>query len=487
MVAPLTARTGQSSLALALFVAPVAFLSAWVGGSSLWGPVSVVAVGLAWVHPMGVLFSLILLTPLCRFPEGFGLTPESLALLKSFLVLILFAVFYLKHLHQSSPLRFPSGLKLFWGAWLSLTLLSVYTSQDIVLSLYYLIGPLAGLAFFLIFYRLPVEKHRFWLTLILCVAGAVAALALIQYIFVTQNVGQPFWRFIIAPGDRTFYSQGPNIINATYQFRASGTFSHSNHLGIYIALLIPFSLVLALDRTQSKPHKWFFWGLMILMLLGLAATNSRAGLLACAVGMGTVGLHQGFRWLWGLVFAGVLVAMSVYPFFPGPLEDGLNRMLRVETRLSGRERIWREGISLIARFPWLGVGPGNLSKSYVSEFGYFVYNTVEEQNMLMETLQKKGEETTHRFHMHNLYLQLWAEMGVLGPLLFLAGALGLVFFLERPVPQAGLFSPGRAIRIATSSSVMGFLVFGLFESQVPFSMLGLNLAVAPLLAMGIQS
>ena len=487
MAASLTALPGRSVLAFLLYVAPVSFLATVWNGSLLWAPAVIGVAGLAWLSPGAVLAGLVVLTPLCRFPGGFGLTPESLALSKAALVLFLAAVLWLKDLHRATGSVFLPWMKLLFGVWLSLTFLSVLLAQDMALSLHYMIGPLSGLGFFLIFTRLPKDKHRPWLILLVSVAGAVAALAIVQYIFVTHNVGHSLWRFIIAPGDRTYYTEGPNLMNATYQYRASGTFSHSNHLGIYLALLFPFSLVLALEQHASSLRTWSLRGISILLLVGLVTTNSRTGLLVCAVGGAWVGVHRGYRWLWGAGLAGVLGLMLFSILHPTPLQDSLNKILRVETRLSGREQVWRNGLNLISRSPWLGVGPGNLSSSYVTEFGYFVYNTLEEQNILMETLQKKGEGTTHRFHLHNLYLQLAAELGVLGPILFLVAALASLFYLERGILLNNAFHKERALHIATAASMIGFLVFGLFESQVPFSMLGLNLAVAPLWAIGIKS
>jgi O-antigen ligase len=165
----------------------------------------------------------------------------------------------------------------------------------------------------------------------------------------------------------------------------------------------------------------------------------------------------------------------------------LENKARLQTGLSGRETIWRNTWDFLHESPFLGVGPGNFSREYVSHFGYFVTNSKDERAAQIWAVQRIGDQIVDNFHAHNIYLQLLGEVGVAGPLLFLIGAAAVLVSCERRSRMASPGSFRRAVLLATAANAVGLVVFGFFDSQLAFTLGSLNLLAGPLLAMGLTS
>lgn len=123
-----------------------------------------------------------------------------------------------------------------------------------------------------------------------------------------------------------------------------------------------------------------------------------------------------------LVFGNELVRERFFAAFS--LEEGSN---------AARIGIWKEAIEIISEHPFFGVGLGNYPLSVFPAASY-----------------------RDPFYAHNLYLDIWAEVGVIGLVLFL----GLFFFrISSEMPKNFLF-PGIV------SAAIVFLVHSLVDSAL---------------------
>ena len=184
---------------------------------------------------------------------------------------------------------------------------------------------------------------------------------------------------------------------------AVGFFANRNHLASLLACAIPFAVVevlLALrDRAPGRGLRLGLWGMVILLaVVGVAMTQSRAGLLL--VGLGLLGgvtlawrgdlLKAGGRWPLIILGGGLIVLILLAPVvFSGALariEDGVQDGLRLKAV--------EVGAQAALAFAPLGTGLGTFVPVY----------------MMFET--PDAMQNTYLNHAHNDWLELLIEGGL---------------------------------------------------------------------------
>lgn len=147
-------------------------------------------------------------------------------------------------------------------------------------------------------------------------------------------------------------------------------------------------------------------GAMALLAVGLAATESRGGLIAACVVVVSGLVLAGKRRVY--VVAALLVIVGVASAWFAASPQALERVTTVsEDRGAGREDLWKVAQREFADHPLLGVGLNNFeveAVNYVSQPGDLRY---------VEYIVDQPK------HVHNAYLELLAETGPLGLLLYL--------------------------------------------------------------------
>jgi O-antigen ligase len=239
----------------------------------------------------------------------------------------------------------------------------------------------------------------------------------------------------------------------------------ANDLATLIVSAIPFGLYALLARGHALVRVFAAAGLAVLAT-GLIRSGSRGGFLAflavaafMLLGFTTLPLRK--RIVGFVVILAVAGASASDQYW-----SQMQTLVRPNddynmTSDAGRMKIWERGVGYMTRHPILGVGAGN-------------FNTAEGTISPLAELQNRGIGVRWGAA-HNSFIQVGAELGVPGLLLF-AGLLGNLFASQlRVVKYArGAGPPGLTMsRLAQSNmaALVGFVVGAFFLSLAYMDML----------------
>lgn len=181
---------------------------------------------------------------------------------------------------------------------------------------------------------------------------------------------------------------------------ATLTYGDPNDLGYVLATTVPLSVWLARRTAASRIVAIM---MVAVILTGLVLTLSRGAIVALVLGVAWVVITEP-RSRKALVAAALVAAVAGVVFLllnEARLKTAVSVKARVASEnVQSRLELWRAATILIVEHPVLGVGPGN-----------FPLYQLEVQD------QPEGSAT---FVVHNAYLEVAAEFGVAGLILFLA-------------------------------------------------------------------
>jgi putative inorganic carbon (hco3(-)) transporter len=183
--------------------------------------------------------------------------------------------------------------------------------------------------------------------------------------------------------------------------RATGPLEDPNDFGFLLAVTVP----LAMHQFQialGPPRRFAAALALALILAGTLATFSRGAIVGLAVAGAFSLLTRRLRARWALLFlvGALLIAGTANLLQPQTVGDALTRKQHIaQSNVNERLVAWRIALDEFGSSPLLGVGPGNFERRYI-EFGL---HTTE-----------AGPVTTH-----NAYLNILAELGLPGLVLFL--------------------------------------------------------------------
>jgi O-antigen ligase len=214
---------------------------------------------------------------------------------------------------------------------------------------------------------------------------------------------------------------------------------------------------------------------MVALIVGLLLTDSRGGLVALAVMLGAALLLAGHLRARIAAVCGVSVLVGIGYFVLFASDVSVARLVSVvhggaSGRLSdgsGRLPLWRLAIELVSERPLAGVGAGN-------------FRSAAEQHFARDpTLARPPLEVVH-----NTYLEIQTELGLVGLLLFLTLLGGAVAMLFRALQRAAAIGDrdGSLQARGILVGMTGLLVADLFlsgEYQVQlWWLIGLGIASA---------
>ncbi len=198
--------------------------------------------------------------------------------------------------------------------------------------------------------------------------------------------------------------------------RAYGTFGQPNPFAYFLNMSIPFSLLLMWNKWE-RGKKWGII-LFIILTMGMFSTVSRTAMLSFFIGMlliSSIGLKQKIISRKEVFLLILLILISMVPFLiDGSLSKRIPLKLNKEekTDYSLKQRIagTKAGVEMVKKDLLIGIGAGN----YAEEIDKYAYLGL--------------DHTYLHNHLHNLYLQIWSENGiiVLGAFLMLI----LIFFID---------------------------------------------------------
>ncbi len=258
--------------------------------------------------------------------------------------------------------------------------------------------------------------------------------------------------------------------------RLSGAGADPNELAASLVAALPLAAAFLVSRHRSPGVRLLAATAIVVCSAGVLLSFSRTGLVSLAVVL-VAAVVFGGRWRLPALalLAAVCIGIGGYLAFSATPEQR-ERVTKLDGG-TGRSDIWAVGWRMIQDSPSNGIGAGNFpvaSVHYLLEPG-----AIERAEFIVDTPKVA----------HNLYLEVWAELGLIGLALFLT----IIGF--------GLSSTFRAVRLfkrtgdddmellsrALLVSLLGFLAAGMFLSEQFSKQLWLLLALGPcLLAIAVR-
>lgn len=203
--------------------------------------------------------------------------------------------------------------------------------------------------------------------------------------------------------------------------RLTGATAEANELAMLLVVAAAFAAALA-TYLRRRSAAWLLVAFAApLALFAMFATLSRSGLTALVVAL-IVAVLVGGRWRRGVALAvGVIAAVGcLYFAMAGPA--AIERVTSSDS--SGRQDLWTVGWRIVSDNPLTGIGADNFrtdSIRYLVEPGVIgVDQYIVDQPLVA----------------HNVYLELLAELGVVGLALFLAIVSGSLACAVRAISEA---------------------------------------------------
>jgi O-antigen ligase len=187
--------------------------------------------------------------------------------------------------------------------------------------------------------------------------------------------------------------------------RLGGALGDPNDTAAALAAAAVLAFALGAGEHRSSPRRWAWFGAALLALLGLVATASRGGIVALAV-TAVAAIVVGGRWRRQAILAatgGVILVICWFSF----LAPASSRS-HISSTQTPRTTIWTVAGRAIAANPIVGLGNNNFttsSKNYLIAPG---------------ATARADQIVTTPEPAHNTYLEIWADLGIVGLALFLA-------------------------------------------------------------------
>jgi O-antigen ligase len=256
---------------------------------------------------------------------------------------------------------------------------------------------------------------------------------------------------------------------ATDLDRLGGTIADPNLLAA--VLVVAFVLAVALAAiTRSPAARWTLIGAGGLAVLSVLLTASRGGLLGLVAALLTgIVLARGHR---AAAIGGALVVIAASVVYVGLFDPGIAQRYSTADGGNGRTDLWKVGWRMAEANPVQGVGAGNFRVSS----GHYVLaepGAIAESEFIIDQ---------PRFA-HNVYLEILAELGVVGLSLFaalVAAAIGTGVQAARRFARGGdtdMELLSRAVVVA----LVALLAMDFFLSDQFSKQLWLLLALCPAL------
>ncbi|KAF0096305.1 MAG: hypothetical protein E1N59_272 [Puniceicoccaceae bacterium 5H] len=337
-------------------------------------------------------------------------------------------------LFRIGDLMNPYTQTLLWmlGANAGLRVLSVFWSPDQTYTLLRGIS-LACMSVFLVVLGSQAVRSSHFRATLRVVAGYGALLALVSGI-------------VYFAGWKALPWNGYEVYRGIHGGRFAGVFGNPNQIGICSAVTVPIMLGLWLE---NKKRVWWL-GFIILAIFLVIQSQSRAGVLAlAAASAGMLLVYQ--RQAKGLILGGMALVIAFFMFadtsgieraFASFASRGESTQFNLEEVADNRLTRWNLG--------WLSI-----QKHMVFGQGYGIGG-------VSDGVDPRLTDYDQGYPLHNSFLQVWQENGILGLLLFIV-LMGVIYWrilmTDFPMPKGTQHLLAGCMGVA-----MGGVVSAFFES-----------------------
>jgi len=220
--------------------------------------------------------------------------------------------------------------------------------------------------------------------------------------------------------------------------RLTSSFKHANDFGGYLAVILPMLMIVTFSFTKSIKFRLWTGILFLMGMVCLGFTFSRSAWLALIASVIFIGLK------WKRIFIPLLLVLIMFLvlFVPKIMSDRSmgSRMEEGIFTLSGRIVYWKEAAHIIQAYPILGVGLN--AYSLVAPKYKIIWGG----------------------YPHNCYLQLAAEMGLVGLMAFL----WMIFrFFQFGIKRAIVIEEDfdRHLMLGLLAGLFGYFVQSFFDTN----------------------
>ena len=237
--------------------------------------------------------------------------------------------------------------------------------------------------------------------------------------------------------------------------RVAGPYHHPNGFGLFLTFILPISLVMI--RAGSAWRLRWLGGIVALLAAGsLVLTFSRGAALGFLVAfLVMIIILRAWKWLAGFLVLSVIVLACLPPSIKTWVRaqpSGWAILVESEAPEESRPAIWRVAGHMISSHPWVGVGVNTFVLNY-------------------ERYRTPADRFLNSPYAHNHYLQMLAEIGIVGFTVFLA--LLSLAALRAVQAYRSARNPMRAITLGLGLGLLAFLINGFTESALYYPRLAL--------------
>ncbi|MFH0734503.1 MAG: O-antigen ligase family protein [bacterium] len=192
-------------------------------------------------------------------------------------------------------------------------------------------------------------------------------------------------------------------VNDEYLVQLKAFYVHKNTMGSFFTIAIVFSFML-LNYLKDKKTKYAVLLILILFIVGLIITNSRASIIALLISVGFILYYINRK----AILYGIIAVLSLIPLvFIESINSLISLYLRLDSIAAGRDKIYDVIFATLPHIWLFGAGPG-AAKFYM--FDYYPYLMGSPEQLYWDYYSIKADFG----HAHNYYLFYFTDLGILG-------------------------------------------------------------------------
>lgn len=236
------------------------------------------------------------------------------------------------------------------------------------------------------------------------------------------------------------YSVGLGEILEKYPF-----WEGKNALGLF--------LVMALCLTGSFPGK--LWAInSLLLILGIIFSYSRGAWLSGLVVVAGLAAYR-FRRAVFVIIGCIVILLIISPRLVSERFSSI--FTREDINIRQRLDLWDNTIEIVKERPIIGTGLGTFTEAYRDKYPDLV------------PLRGEGARTIR--HAHSLYLQILAETGILGLVIFISMVfVGFVYSVRNFIKERNKFI--KSIRYGSLLGITAFLIYSITDCTTSWQFIG---------------